>query len=100
MAEKINRDVVSAETIGDFGSMSTSSSKERVINFLQGLSKEGTSLWASVKTIAVESKVSEVYTRNVLSKLMSEGRIEIGQKNAKKYYRWTPPAPRKSKKTE
>ena len=97
MEEKINRDLVETRSIEDFDSISVGSSKERVIKCLQTLSAESPQLWASVKTISSESHVSEVYTRNVLNKLMSEGKIEQGRRDTKTYYRWSVPKTTKKK---
>ena len=98
MEEKINRDLVEAGSIEDFDSISVGSSKERVVQCLRSLSDENPHFWASVKTISSESHVSEVYTRNVLNKLMNEGKIEQGRMNLKTYYRWTVPKTKKKSK--
>ena len=96
-----NRDLVKAGSIDEFESISVGSSKERVMKTLQTLAEESTQLWASVKTISSEASVSEVYTRNVLNKLMSEGKIEQGRRDTKTYYRWRmPKATPKKKKSE
>ncbi len=92
-----NRDLVKAGSIDEFESISVGSSKERVMKCLQTLAEESSQLWASVKTISSESSVSEVYTRNVLNKLMSEGKIEQGRRDTKTYYRWRMPKVSKKK---
>ena len=86
MDEKKELDIIQASNVKDFPTESTGA-KEKVVTFLSGLQEQDTRSWASIKTIAQESKVSPVYTRHVLDKLTEDQVIEKGNMGKKQYFR-------------
>ena len=80
------RDIITAESATEFPA-GVGSSKERIEKTLHGLNEENPSFWASIKTIAKESGTSDVYTRNVMSKLLEANQAEMGRRGTKVYFR-------------
>ena len=80
------RDIITANSVSEFP-VGTASSKERIVAMLEGLHTENPEFWASIKTIAKESETSDVYTRNVMNKLLEENKVEMGRKGSKVYFR-------------
>ena len=81
-----DRDIITAESATEFPA-GVGSSKERIEKTLEGLNTENPSFWASIKTIAKESGTSDVYTRNVMSKLLEAQSVEMGRRGTKVYFR-------------
>ena len=81
-----DRDIITAESATEFPA-GVGSSKERIVDTLAGLNKENPAFWASIKTIAKESGTSDVYTRNVMSKLLEASQVEMGRRGTKVYFR-------------
>ena len=81
------RDIITANSVSEFP-VGTASSKERIVAMLEGLHTENPEFWASIKTIAKESETSDVYTRNVMNKLLEEQKVEMGRKGSKVYFRF------------
>ena len=81
-----DRDIITATSATEFPA-GVGSSKERIEETLMGLQKENPAFWASIKTIAKESGTSDVYTRNVMSKLLEANRVEMGRRGTKVYFR-------------
>ncbi len=80
------RDIIVANSLDELPAES-SFAKDRIVGYMETMSKENPKFWMSRKTIATESKVSAVYTCNVLDKLLQEQRIEKGMVGRKAYYR-------------
>ncbi len=80
------RDIITANSVSEFP-VGTASSKERIVETLTGLQTENPAFWASIKTIAKESGTSDVYTRNVMSKLLEANQAEMGRRGTKVYFR-------------
>lgn len=86
-----NFDGIEAEDLKNIGS---STSKARILGYLgevqQMPSKSGKPIWVSIRSISQQAKVSNVYTRNVLSQLVESGQVEMGKDGKKAYYRLKP----------
>ena len=83
-------DFISAESVSEFPAESPSS-KKKVLGFLAEVHETDEKLWTSIKTIADESHVSPVYTRNVLDGLVGDKQIERAFVGKKQYFRILPP---------
>lgn len=83
---KKSGDFISAD---DVSSMPTQSplAREKVLSFLSGVFEDDPKLWTAIKTIAEQSQVSPVYTRNVLDTLVSEKAVERAYMGKKQYFR-------------
>jgi hypothetical protein len=79
-------DFITAESVSEFPAESPSS-KKKVLDFLSQIQEKDSNLWTSIKTIAEESKVSPVYTRNVLDSLVADEQIERAFVGKKQYFR-------------
>jgi len=79
-------DYITAASQSDFPAQSPTS-KVKVLGFLNDLAVKDPNLWSSIKTIAEESKVSPVYTRNVLDVLVEKSEIERAFIGRKQYFR-------------
>jgi len=80
------RDIIVADSVDELPA-ETSIAKERIFTYMKKMNDEDPRYWMSRKTIADESKVSSVYTCNVLEKLLQENKIEKGVVGRKSYYR-------------
>ncbi len=85
----MERDIVLADTANDLPIEATPA-KHRVLDFLKELYDSDIRQWTSRKTIAVEAQISPMYTNNVLSKLVEEGKVEFAHAGRKVYYRFKP----------
>tara|TARA_Y100001949_G_scaffold141152_1_gene123254 strand:- start:682 stop:990 length:309 start_codon:yes stop_codon:yes gene_type:complete len=85
-----DRDIITAASVDEFPT-SVGSAKENIVKTLQKIQTEfeGNG-WAAIKIIAKESGTSDVYTRNVIGKLMEDHLVERGQRGKKVYYRLMP----------
>ena len=82
-----DRDIITAASVDEFPT-SVGSAKEHIMNTLTELQTEFDGVgWAAIKTIAKESGTSDVYTRNVMNKLLEENKVEMGRKGSKVYFR-------------
>jgi hypothetical protein len=81
-----NGDYITAVSVKDFPAQSPTS-KIKVLDFLNTIFEKDSNLWSSIKTIAEESKVSPVYTRNVLDDLVEKEAIEKAFVGKKQYFR-------------
>jgi hypothetical protein len=79
-------DYITAESGKDFPARSPTS-KVKVLGFLTTIFEKDSNLWSSIKTIAGESDVSPVYTRNVLDELVEKETIERAYVGKKQYFR-------------
>jgi len=79
-------DYISAKDVSSFPDQSPTS-KIKVQRFLTEIHEKDPKLWSSIKTIADESTVSPVYTRNVLDELVTKQIIEKGYVGKKQYFR-------------
>ena len=87
-----DRDIIKATSVEEFPT-SVGSAKEHIMNTLTELQTEFDGVgWAAIKTIAKESGTSDVYTRNVIGKMMEDNMVERGQRGKKVYYRLKPDA--------
>lgn len=86
MKSQEDGDFITAENKTDFPAQSPTS-KVKVLGFLNELAVKDPNLWSSIKTIAEESKVSPVYTRNVLDTLVEKNEIERAFMGRKQYFR-------------
>lgn len=79
-------DFIRAESAQDFPDKSPTS-KVKVLDFLNTIYDKDPTVWSSIKTIADESKVSPVYTRNVLDDLCEDKQVEKAFVGKKQYFR-------------
>ena len=82
-----DRDIITAASVDEFPT-SVGSAKENIVITLQKIQTEfeGNG-WAAIKIIAKESGTSDVYTRNVMSKLLEANQAEMGRRGTKVYFR-------------
>jgi len=84
--ERVIKDVIQAESAATFPTEDVGA-KERVLTFLRELQKDDPKNWTSIKTISEESKVSSVYLRHIVEKLIKDKTIERATIGRKQYFR-------------